>query len=331
MTIFTFPRLVGAGIAAGIATGLAHQAYATAKGMRHHDGFEAGTLRCTSGNVVTYYRREGEPGAPVLAFEAGLISTSLVWRLLADNLSTSATVVLYDRAGYRRSLRRCPTAYCLQESVDDLTDLVGEVADPDAPCLLVGYSLGAYLVHRAAAALPDRVQGVILVDPNHPRELEASVRQREGARGSDLTIRLAPLTVLFGGGLLMDKNGIMRRVEGSPYYHALRLEASTFSAWRTAAREWGYSYPFMLDRGRPLDQLSVPVNVVAAEATLQLVPEQQELFQEYLASGTGGEVVTIPNANHQSVVAGPEGAPLTAEAIEKIVSRVHEERPGEEQ
>lgn len=326
MTSITFPRLVGAGVAACLAAGIAHQGYATLMGRRHHDGFEADTLRCATGNIVTYYVRRGDSGGPTVVLEAGLISTSLIWRLVADHLPPSITVVLYDRAGYRRSLRRCPEEYCLQESVRDLADLVRAVADPGAPCLLAGHSLGGYLAYRAAATMPDRVDGLVLIDPNHPRELVVSQRQREGARGPNLTLKLAPLTALLGGGLLMDKKGIMARAEGNPYYWQLRLEASTYAMWHTGLREWRYSYAYMLDGGSPLEKLPLPVSVLAAEVTTSTIPEHVDLYEEYVASGSGGEIVTIPGVDHQSILTGYEGARLTAAEIEKLADRVCEQR-----
>jgi pimeloyl-ACP methyl ester carboxylesterase len=330
MTSITFPRVVAAGLAACLMAGLAHQGYATLVSRRHHEGFEPHTLRCTSGNLITYYLRRGTPGSPTLVCEAGLISTSLVWRLLADHLSPEISLVLYDRAGYRRSLRRCEEDYCLQESVNDLIEVIQDGADPEAPCILTGHSLGAYLAHRAAASLPERVQGLVLIDPNHPRELIHSPRQREGSRGANLTIRLAPWSIFFGGGLLMDKKGLLVSVEGSPYHRLLRWEASTHSAWRTARREWGYSYPYMLDGGRPLEKLSIPVSVLAAEATMRTVPEHKDMYEEYVGSGSGGEIITIPDSNHQSIVAGVRCVGPTAAAIEEFVSHVVSNRRGDE-
>lgn len=321
MTDITFPRVVSACVAACLAVGVAHQGYATLMSRRHHKGFEHHSLRCQSGNIITYYLRRGEAGSPTLVCEAGLISTSLIWRLLADHLRPSISLLLYDRAGYRNSLRRCQEEYCLQESVDDLTEVVNAGAAPDTPCVLTGHSLGGYLVHRAAAVLPERVRGLALIDPTHPRELRHSRRQREGARGVSLTLRLAPPSSLLGAGMLLDKKTIMANAEGSPYYWPLRLEASTYSAWRTALREWRYSYPFMLDGGRPLDQLQIPVSVLAAESTMRDVPEHKDLYAEYVASGSNGRIVTIADSTHQSIVAGVHCAAQTALAIEEVVDQ----------
>ncbi|MBU2665783.1 alpha/beta hydrolase [Actinoplanes bogorensis] len=315
MTTQTFPRMVAAGLAGCLAAGLAHRGYATLQSVGRHRGFTRHRVRCTSGNILNYHVREGLPGAPAIVLEAGLMSTSASWLLLADHLDPGLTVLIYDRAGYRASLRRCPEDYSLQESVDDLAQVIRDGVGEDTPVVLAGHSLGGYLVHRTAAMMPDRVRGVVLIDPTHPRELLHSRAQREGSRNVNLTMKLGPWSVVFGAGLLIDKKGLFAFAEGSPYYKTLRYEASTSSTWRAARREWDYSYAFMLDGGRPLDKLTVPVSVIAAEATVERTPEHRDLYEEYVASGTGGDIVTVPGSSHLSLIGGVDHVPATARAV----------------
>ncbi|MEV1051416.1 alpha/beta hydrolase [Streptomyces sp. NPDC059017] len=322
MTRMTFPRLTAAGLAACLAAGIAHQSYATLRIRSSHAGFERRRVRCDSGNLITYHVRHGRPGGPTLVCDAGLMNTSAAWLLVADHLDPAVSVVLYDRAGYRSSLRRCPEDYALAESVADLTELIADAVGTDGPCVLTGHSLGGYLVHRAAAALPDRVHGVVLVDPNHPRELVNSRAQREGSRGVNLTMKLGPWSSVFGAGLLVDKKGLFAYAAGSPHLGTLRLEGSAPSTWRTGRREWDYSYAFMLDGGRPLDRLHIPVSIVAAESTMRDTPEHQDMYDEYIASGTGGSIVTVPGSTHLSLTGGVDHAPHTARAIEEAIGRV---------
>ncbi|MFE0137254.1 alpha/beta fold hydrolase [Streptomyces sp. NPDC059037] len=322
----TFPKLTGTGLAACLAAGLVHQGYAAVATWRGHSGFERHSTRCGSGNIITYHLRRGAPDGPVLVCDAGLMSTSTAWLLVADHLDPAVTVVLYDRAGYRSSLRRCPDAYSLSESVNDLVDVVTVALGGRRTCVLAGHSLGGYLVHRAAAAAPELVEGVVLVDPTHPRELLHSPRQREGARAADMTIRLGPWTTLFGGGLLLDKREMFAFARGTAHHRALRLEVSASATWRAARREWGHSYAFMIDGGRPLDRLEIPVSVIAAEQTLRNSPEHRELLEEYVSSGTRGEVTTIADATHFSVVSGTGTAALTAKAIEGMLGDGRQEQ-----
>jgi hypothetical protein len=102
----------------------------------------------------------------------------------------------------------------------------------------------------------------------------------------------------------------------------LRIEASAASTWRASRREWDYSYAFMLDGGRPLDRLRVPVSVVAAGSTMRDTPEHRDLYEEYIASGTGGELVTVAGSTHLSLIGGVEHAPHAARAITDVVRAV---------
>ncbi|MFE7484442.1 alpha/beta hydrolase [Streptomyces sp. NPDC057552] len=320
MNTLTFPRLTALGLAACLTAGIVHQGYATWASRTGHRGFERRSLRCDSGNVITYHVRRGEKGGPTLVCDAGLMNTSVSWLLLADHLDPAISLVLYDRAGYRTSMRRCPEDYALSESVGDLKEVIADAVGADGPCVLAGHSLGGYIAHRTAAAIPGRVHGLVLVDPTHPRELLQSRKQREGSRGVNLTMKLGPWSSVFGAGLLIDKRGLFSFAADSPHYKALRLEGSAPSTWRAARREWDYSYAFMLDSGRPLDQLGIPVSVVAAETTMTDTPEHAELYEDYIASGSGGRTVTIAGSSHLSITGGTAYVRHTAEAIEDAIA-----------
>ncbi|RII13759.1 putative aminoacrylate hydrolase RutD [Streptomyces sp. YIM 130001] len=329
MRAFTFPKITGAALAATAVAGVTHQIYSSLTSQFYRPpGFEQHRHTCSSGNIITYYRRDGLPGGPTVVFESGLMHTSVAWLLLCEHLDPAISVVVYDRAGYRKSLRRCNVEYNLAESVGDLLDIIARGTD-GGPTYVVGHSLGGYLAHRAAerAATEEKdggrraIDGIVLIDPTHPQELVVSQSQREGARGTNAAMKLGPVTALFGGGLLVEKGPLFEYCEGSPYYRQLRREASSHAGWVASKREWGYSYRLMLDGGRPLARLSVPVSVIAAEKTVLDLPEQQKLYDEYVASGAGGgSCRTIPGSAHLSITGGVEHAPLTAAAVQEQVT-----------
>ncbi|RJF42448.1 alpha/beta hydrolase [Actinomyces sp. 2119] len=308
---------------AALGIGLAHQAYATARSLRRHSGYEHHVVRCRSGNELSCYRGAPAGGSGVtMLFASGLMNTSTSWLLLASHLS-GVTAVLYDRAGYGRSLRRSEAPYHLQESVADAADVVKEVCSGTGPVWLAGHSMGGYLVHRLAGQL-DNIAGVILIDPMHPREMVVSQPQREGAKGTDLTLRTAPLPVALGAGLLMDKGGVLSSAAGSPFLGRLRAEISAASTWYAAAREWRYLYPHLLDGGAPLEQVATPVYVIAAEATVASSPEQGGLYDEYVASGSaGGRRLELEECDHLSIINAPQAAQRLAQQITSLV----QERP----
>ena len=83
---------------------------------------------------------------------------------------TGATVVAYDRAGFGRSEPGAPDLTPDQE-VAGLYRALRTIAAPEKT-VHVGHSYGALLALLAAARFPDRVQGVVLVDPMNPRFVE---------------------------------------------------------------------------------------------------------------------------------------------------------------
>lgn len=301
--------------------GLAHQAHATVQTRRHHAGFEHFEVAARSGNLLSCYRRAGRPGSAELVLETGLMNTSSSWLLLASLLPTSVSVTVYDRAGYGRSLRRSGEPYHLGESASDAVDLVNEVRTRESAVWLIGHSIGGYLAHRATVMVED-VDGLVLIDPMHPRELAVSRQQREGARSIDLTLGTASIPIAFGAGALLDKGGILRGAAGNPFLKRLRSDQSAYSTWRTGLREWRFTYPIMLAGGAPLERLDTPVYVISAQGTIENSPEQLELYDDYVTSGAApGQRIDVPDCDHLSIINGPEAAQRVASLIDQLVSR----------
>ncbi|MFE9190989.1 alpha/beta fold hydrolase [Micromonospora sp. NPDC007208] len=307
--------LVGA---LGVA-GVGHQIYCSLRAKADPPELERERVVSPTGNILACYRRPGLPGGPTMLLEAGHITSAMAWRQLLDHLDPTATVVIYDRAGYRNSLRRNNERYCIAESVTDLVEVLTVMTE--GPTVLVGHSLGGYLVQRAAREAAERTAGIILLDPMHPRQLQLSRSQRAGATQLDSTLVLASTTMLLGGGALLDKRGILAFAQHSPYRQQLRWELSAASTWRTSRREWSYVYPFMLDGGRPIEKVQVPVSVIAAGETREHLPEQFQLYEEYVEAGTGGEITTVEGSSHLSLLHDPEHCADVAKQVTAIVDR----------
>lgn len=102
-------------------------------------------------------------GAPTVLLEAGQGMTSMAWRKVQPRVAASMRVCAYDRAGLGFS-DPGPLPRSAQAAADDLHALV-RAAKLETPLVLVGHSLGSYVVRLYAAAHADEVAALVLVDP----------------------------------------------------------------------------------------------------------------------------------------------------------------------
>ena len=138
-------------------------------------------------------------GSPTVVFDSGLSDWSATWALIQPAVATLTRACSYDRAGmgYSDPASQPPTP---ANAVRDLHTLLAK-AKIDGPLLLVGHSLGGFNMKLFAATHPERVAGLVLVDPSEerlwprvgaalaPRFGEALVREAaaddaEGIRGA---------------------------------------------------------------------------------------------------------------------------------------------------
>lgn len=102
-------------------------------------------------------------GSPTVLLEIGQGMTSMSWRKVQPLLAVHSRVCSYDRAGLGFS-DAGPLPRTAQAAVDDLHALV-RAAPIQTPLVLVGHSMGGSIVRLYAAAHPNEVAALVLVDP----------------------------------------------------------------------------------------------------------------------------------------------------------------------
>lgn len=185
---------------------------------------------------------ESAPGVPTILFEAGLAAPRSYWGLVVPEVARRARVIVYDRAGLGRS--ETDTApRTVSRMADDLDDLLDSLEVTSV--LLVAHSGGALVVRETAARRPDRVAGMVLVDPSDEgcdpvfsrsfRLMEKFVHHascllaRIGLLGRLFDKQLAPLATLLRAEFRAEAftNGAMQ-TRGTE----LRGMIETMNAWR---------------------------------------------------------------------------------------------------
>ena len=133
-------------------------------------------------------------GSPTIILEAGLMSTNLSWTGIRHKLAESYRVVTYDRAGLGWS-DIGPLPRTAERIVDELHSLL-ELAAIPGPYVLVGHSFGGLTMPLFAARYPEKIVGMVLVDPVVPAEWNPPSEQdlKRASIGSTVCRRAALLS-----------------------------------------------------------------------------------------------------------------------------------------
>lgn len=198
-----------------------------------------------------------DSGAPTVVFEAGMAATRSFWALIQPEVARWARAVVYDRAGLGRS---APDAEprTLARMAGDLEDLLDALGP--GPFVLVAHSGGGPIVRTVAAARPDRIAGLVLLDVTDEscdllfepafRRLE---RVAQHASSALARVRLLPLLYRSTLARLPDEAA-----------RDLRAEGFTAAAMGTRAAELDGLVAGMDElRGRSPDLGDLPVTLVS--------------------------------------------------------------------
>jgi pimeloyl-ACP methyl ester carboxylesterase len=243
-----------------------------------------------SDGVRLVARDFGGPGPPVV-FLHGLAGHAGEWDTTAEPMRGRYRVVALDQRGHGASERR-PADVSRAAYVADVVAVIGELGLEDA--IVVGQSLGGHTAMLVAAARPDLVRALVMVEagpggpgPDLPRDIEKWL--------ASWPVPFASRTAaaeFFGGGLagsgwaagLEERgDGWWPRFERQLMVRSL-LEISRRSFWQ----EW--------------EQVRCPALVVLAESGFIPAGEAREMAR----SRPGTVMVAVPGAGHDVHLEKPE-------------------------
>ena len=110
-------------------------------------------------------------GSPTIILESGWGAGYGLWSKILLPVSKSARVCAYDRAGISPS-DPAPIPRTTRDMMLDLHTLLIKANVP-GPYVLVGHSLGGFIVRLYADEYPEEVIGIVLVDSSHPDQNSA--------------------------------------------------------------------------------------------------------------------------------------------------------------
>jgi lipase len=103
-------------------------------------------------------------GVPTVVAVHGITSNAWVWDPLAHHLERAADLLAVDLRGRGRS-HLAPAPYGIEQHADDIASIVEQLG---GPLVLVGHSMGAFVVEMVAERRPELVRDILLVDGGTP-------------------------------------------------------------------------------------------------------------------------------------------------------------------
>jgi pimeloyl-ACP methyl ester carboxylesterase len=245
------------------------------------------------------------PDTPVLMIH-GWLDNALSFARLAPVLAEDRHVYAIDLAGHGQSGHRPPgQGYPLTDYIADLAELVETYFNDDgAPAKvdLVGHSLGGIISLFYAAAFPERVRRVVLIDSLGPLtrqpsevipQMRKAIRKRLAGSGRPVvygTIKEAA-KAREGGMIPLSHEAAMALIPRN------LQEVAGGYGWSTDAQ---LRHPSMIMMDEPqvqgcLEQVRTPTRFVRAEKGLLASRPELNIRAEAIA---GLDIVSVPGGHH---------------------------------
>ncbi|MDB1086070.1 alpha/beta fold hydrolase [Streptomyces sp. ACA25] len=313
-------------VAAGSAAAAA--AVAVGRRLRATDGWP-GTRTVTTrhGNRLGYDPRLTPDGTgPVVVLVPGLISTAEHFSWITEKLLQESRydVITYNRAGYGASHYHGGKPFTLQESVDDLVDLVTAAVPRHRDVVLAGHSLGGEIARRAAGQLGDRLHSVVYIDSSHPAELQRSSQQSDSAERLKGGLGTFLHSLQAGLGALLVRPEWVHNLPAGVRSKVMAQYADS-RMWKAGMREWEATEKEFRAFEGDLAPVGAHALVVSAQQTVDRDPEQLLMHQEIADAHKGGHrlvrTCVVEGSDHDSLLTSPRlGGEVAAQILDFLTA-----------
>lgn len=253
-------------------------------------------------NGLTVHYKETGQGEPVFILLHGFGSSEFSWRDVREPLSREGRVIVYDRPAFGLTKRPMTgewtgtNPYSVQGNIELLDGLMDELGVEKA--ILVGNSAGGEVAVAYALEHPERVQGLVLVDP--------AVGSRQGGRIPAWILPLLKTPQMRSLGPLL-----IRSISGETGNKTIRMawhdpsliEQEVYTGYRKPlmVNNWDKAlYEFAIAENPAryddrLTELAMPVLVVTGDDDRIVPPESTiQLAKEI----PGAQVKVLPECGH---------------------------------
>jgi pimeloyl-ACP methyl ester carboxylesterase len=260
---------------------------------------------------------------PTVVLLAGAGGSVSAWGWVLPAVAEHARAVAYDRAGLGWS-DRSDADVTADTVIDDLRETLA-ARDLPGPYVLVGHSIGGHHARAFAAAHPDEVGGIVLVDPSHEHQAEALDMDSASAGRMLTAVRVATqigLTRLYlPAAFTADLQPLPQ-----PQRDQALGQMRTVGYWRTFGSEMVSldAIGAMLPTGAgALGDLPVHVLIATGGATTDAQRQQIEIATALRSTmdqmSSAARTTVLPDASHVSIVTDQRHADVITDAIVEIV------------
>lgn len=250
--------------------------------------------------------------------ESGIAGSHLNWMGLVPQLAEFTRVVVYDRAGYGESAPR-PEPRTARQCAMELAELLEAGSLAQEKLILLGHSFGGLIVRLLAELRPQRVAGLILLDPIligewWPPTPASRRRWRRGVTAARLMAAVAATGLLRpllgrGGGVESVRHPRLKQLLGEIAkmpawtWPLVRRHWSQPGSFRNVARYFASLETSCEDGARWAPLGDLPLTVISGA---HLTPELQAEHQHCAALSSRGRHLVAPRGGHWVHLDAPE-------------------------